>query len=472
MPQYLSPGVYVEEVPSSVKPIMGVGTTTAAFLGAFRGPIDIPIQNPDFDPTKPDPGAPSITVKFPPAVDDAGVKAASDAASDAEKAARDKPGDAALGAAARKARAVAAQAIGDRDVTAKMVAKVAKPGELKLCTSFSDFKRFFGDFSLDKGQNALAHGVYAFFNNGGTRCFVMRVNDATDLQNPESLVPLEAIDEIAMVVAPSIFDEVIQENLISHCENMGDRFAILDSVPDVDQPTRDNIQVIKDGAPHPRNTDYAALYFPWIKVFDIATKISKPDDPANGEIFVGPSGHVAGIFARVDNERGVHKAPANETVRGALGVKYAIGKPVQDGLNPSGINCIRDMNGDIRVWGARTIGGDANLDFKYISVRRLFLFLRKSIDHGTQWVVFEPNDMALWAKIERNVTAFLTVVWHDGALFGNTAADAFYVKCDAETNPPEIRDMGRVVTEIGVAVVKPAEFVIFRISQWAGPKNT
>ena len=141
MPQYLSPGVYVEEVPSSVKPIMGVGTTTAAFLGAFRGPIDIPIPNPDFDPTKPDPGAPSITVKFPPAVDDAGVKAASDAASDAEKAARDKPGDAALGAAARKARAVAAQAIGDRDVTAKMIAKVAKPGELKLCTSFSDFKR-------------------------------------------------------------------------------------------------------------------------------------------------------------------------------------------------------------------------------------------------------------------------------------------------------------------------------------------
>lgn len=148
-----------------------------------------------------------------------------------------------------------------------------------------------------------------------------------------------------------------------------------------------------------------------------------------------------------------------------------MGKAIQDGLNPSGINCIRNLNGNIRVWGARTIGGDANGDWNYINVRRLFLYLRESIDEGTQWVVFEPNDPSLWAKITRNITAFLTNVWRDGALLGNTPQEAFYVKCDAETNPPEVRELGRVVTEIGVAVVKPAEFVIFKVSQWSGPQS-
>jgi hypothetical protein len=178
---------------------------------------------------------------------------------------------------------------------------------------------------------------------------------------------------------------------------------------------------------------------------------------------------MAGIYSRVDTQRGVHKAPANEVIRGAVGVESRLSKADQDGLNPDGINVIRAFNGNITVWGARTLGGDANTEWKYINVRRLFLFLRESIDEGTQWVVFEPNTPDLWAKITRNVTAFLTVVWRDGALFGSTPQEAFYVKCDAETNPPEIRDLGQVITEIGVAVVKPAEFVIFRISQWAGP---
>ncbi len=135
----------------------------------------------------------------------------------------------------------------------------------------------------------------------------------------------------------------------------------------------------------------------------------------------------------------------------------------------SGLLCIRNLNGNIRVWGARTIGGDDNAEFKYINVRRLLLFLRKSIEQGTQWVVFEPNDQGLWAKITRNVTAFLTTVWRAGALFGTTPQEAFYVRCNAETNPSDVREQGQVVTEIGVAIVKPAEFVVFRISQWAGP---
>jgi hypothetical protein len=180
---------------------------------------------------------------------------------------------------------------------------------------------------------------------------------------------------------------------------------------------------------------------------------------------------MAGIYARVDEQRGVHKAPANEAVLGALNVKYYVGKPKQELLNPQGVNVIRNMNGNITVWGARTIGGDRNGEWKYVNVRRFFLFLAESIDEGTQWVVFEPNDQALWGKIRRNVGAFLTNVWRSGALFGSTPEEAFYVKCDEELNPPEVRDVGQVITEIGVAIVRPAEFVIFRITQSTGQRR-
>ena len=138
------------------------------------------------------------------------------------------------------------------------------------------------------------------------------------------------------------------------------------------------------------------------------------------------------------------------------------------GLNPQGVNCIRNINGNITVYGGRTVGGDRNGEWKYVNVRRVILFLKESIDEGTQWVVFEPNDPALWAKIRLNVGAFLTRVWRSGALFGSTPQEAFYVKCDDETNPPEVRDVGQVVVEVGVAIVRPAEFVIFRVTQWAG----
>ncbi len=149
-------------------------------------------------------------------------------------------------------------------------------------------------------------------------------------------------------------------------------------------------------------------------------------------------------------------------------MQYSLSRNEQNGLNPGGINAIRNLNGNIRVWGARTLGGDANGETKYVNVRRLLIFLRESIDRGTQFVVFEPNAQPLWKKIIRSVTAFLTNVWRDGALFGVTPEQAFYVKCDETTNPPEVRDLGQVVTEIGVAIVRPAEFVIFRITQISG----
>jgi uncharacterized protein len=465
MPQYLSPGVYVEEIPSSVKPIVGVSTTTAAFVGFYPDDIDIPAPNPDWDPNSNDPKIkdPAIHYHFHPVTDDDN-RAADDAeraARAAEAAGRATPSDRSLAATARQRRSDAFFAARQRD----MNKAAAKSGEVKLCTTFADFRRYFGDFSNNRDQNNLAHGVYGFFDNGGSRCYVLRYSALDMLQGADGLTPLEAVDEISMVAAPGITDDVVQENIIDHCENMSDRFAILDPPEAVqdDQLTKENIQG------KVRDSDYAAYYFPQIQVFDMPTKLKDPNNPDNkGLIWIGPSGHIAGVYARVDNTRGVHKAPANEVIRGALDLRYLISKNIQDGLNPGGINAIRNLNGDIRIWGARTVGGDLNTDFKYINVRRLFIFLRKSIDQGTQWVVFEPNDRNLWAKIALNVTAFLTNVWHDGALFGSTAAEAFYVKCDDETNPPEVRDIGQVVTEIGVAPVEPAEFVIFRITQWTG----
>jgi phage tail sheath protein FI len=167
----------------------------------------------------------------------------------------------------------------------------------------------------------------------------------------------------------------------------------------------------------------------------------------------------------------VHKAPANEQIRGIVGLDYRLSKADQDGLNPKGINIIREMNGSIRVWGARTLEGTDSSEWKYVSVRRLLLFIEESIDESTQWVVFEPNNRNLWAKIRLNVTSFLTNIWRDGALFGSTPEEAFFVHCDDNNNPPELRNLGQVVIDIGVAVTKPAEFVIFRISQWDGPSN-
>jgi phage tail sheath protein FI len=488
MPEYLSPGVYVEEVPSAVKPIAGVSTSTAAFVGVVPDQLTIVEENPSYDPTQPttkedgadgtmakSPNPPYVTWTFP--YEKAKWQAAKSKL-DGLTEHNSRPPRPKKGADPREYRK-AQEDFSQAD--ARMSAgEIAKKGQPILCTSFTDFKKSFGDFStnglpadsLPAGapapegfQNQLAHAVFGFFNNGGTRCWVMRQPTLKDLQDPDALAPFEAIDEISLVAAPGVVDPagIVQSNIIDHCETLADRFAILDSPRNPADFTEDAIKV------PPRNTNFGALYFPWIKVFDIVTARLQPD--SDGEIFVPPSGHMAGIYSRVDHERGVHKAPANEVVRGAMGVEPHLSKAQQDGLNPYGICCIRFINEGILVWGARTIGGDANADLKYINVRRTLLFIEKSIDHGTQWVVFEPNDRSLWAKIVLNVSAFLTTVWRDGALFGSTPQEAFYVKCDDETNPPENRDLGQVTTEIGVAIVRPAEFVVFRISQWAGPRG-
>ncbi|RME75318.1 MAG: phage tail sheath family protein [Planctomycetota bacterium] len=344
-------------------------------------------------------------------------------------------------------------------------------------TNWSQYVNTFGDF---RDSDYLAHAVYGFFNNGGSRCFVCNVGSAAgsgggkdekgapakpgasskDLakmfigedKGPgkrTGLKTFEDVDDINIVCAPGVTDPAVVDAILTHCEVRKDRFAILDSPETIDGGV--------DKLPKPRDSKYGAYYFPWIEVYD----------PEKGNIFVPPSGHMAGIYARVDAERGVHKAPANEIVRGALGLRYSISRGEQDILNPKGINCIRDFSRrgrGIRVWGARTLSSDAS--WRYINVRRLFIMIEQSIEIGTQWVVFEPNDHTLWKKITRDIRAFLYRIWRTGALFGKTPEEAFYVKCDEETNPPEVIDAGQVITEIGICPVKPAEFVIFRIGQW------
>ena len=247
----------------------------------------------------------------------------------------------------------------------------------------------------------------------------------------------------------------VQTAMISHCEQQANRMAILDSPPGM------SVQQIKEWRSDTAMYDsaFATLYYPWIR---IANPIPTSGDD---EILVPPSGHLAGLWARTDDSRGVWKAPANDTIRGVLSLERDITMAEQGLLNPIGINCIRPFGTrGIRVWGARTLSSDT--DWRYINVRRLFNMIETAIMQGTQWAVFEPNDLNLWEGVKRTLNAFLRGLWRDGALFGATPEQAFFVKCDAETNPPDSIDEGKLVVEVGIAPVKPAEFVIFRISQF------
>lgn len=265
------------------------------------------------------------------------------------------------------------------------------------------------------------------------------------------IVALEDIDEVAICAVPGVWSGTVESALVTHCEQLKDRFAILDPQDGLDI---EGIQTFRE----PFDTKYAALYYPWLVVNDPSTNLF---------VEAPPSGHLAGIYARTDNERGVHKAPANAVIRGIRltdGLAQDVTKRQQDVLNPKGINALRFFPGlGQRVWGARTLSSDTS--WKYINVRRLFLFLEESIDEGTQWVVFEPNDESLWALVRQTVANFLTTVWRSGALAGTTADEAFFVSCDRSTMTDDDIANGRLICVIGVAPVFPAEFVIFRIQQ-------
>lgn len=277
--------------------------------------------------------------------------------------------------------------------------------------------------------------------------------DGEKISEYSGLRGFKKIDEISIICAPDENDiDTLTDKIVDHCEDpdLKDRFAILQSALD-DTPAKIGTELRP-----PRDSKYAAFYYPWIKIYDPRTKRDK---------LIPPGGHIAGIYARSDVERGVHKAPANEIVRGARALQFSLGKREQDILNPIGVNVIRSFTGrGIRVWGARTTSSDPL--WKYVNIRRLFLFLEESIDEGTQWVVFEPNNEQLWARVKQTITQFLTTVWRTGALMGTTAEEAFFVKCDRTTMTQDDIDNGRLIVLIGVAPTKPAEFVIFRIAQW------
>lgn len=372
-----TPGVYVEESLSVSRPITGVGTTIAGFIGVA--------PTPPKDPS-PSPNASTETNKVVP------------------------------------------QAV----------------------NNWGEFKKKFPNNQTD--TDVLANAVFGFFYNGGNFCWVAGVADLSkDYQT--ALNAFKAIDEISLVAVPLplVTDantrKQINDAVLEHCKDMKDRFAILDGVYVEGKLDESSIY---GGT----KSKYGAVYLPYLDV----------DGKGN---YMPPSGYLAGVYARVDTERGIHKAPANEMIRGIQGVQVAIDKFQQGDLNDKKINVIRLFNGNVTVWGARTI----NENLEYINVRRTLIYLSESIDKGTQWAIFEPNTPALWQKIIRNVSDFLLVQWRSGALFGNTPQEAFYVKCDAETNPPELREQGQLNAEVAVSIVKPAEFVVFTISQTTLPSR-
>ena len=420
MPSYRAPGVYVEEVPGGTRPFGRVGTSSAGFVGVAPG--------------------------------------------------KDAP----------------------RDVVVPV----------------DNWTQFVRDFVGDATAGThLSTAVYGFFANGGSRAYVVNVGHGGSLtgtaKKPTGLTLLEAVDDVAIVAAPGFTDPASYDALISHCQHelRQDRVAILDTVEEVDDVGRLTEVATVSASPASSSTGdgsdssttgsgsgsagpgsgssgstssgglrppmspgrYAALYYPWLVV----------NDPVSGgQTTAPPSGHLAGVWARTDATRGVHKAPANTTIAGALGLVRPVSKGEQEVLNPAGINCIRFFPGEgILVWGARTLAPEAS-EFRYINVRRLTNMIKETVLKNTRWAVFEPNHHPLWAALRRDVTAFLTNVWRDGALVGQTPQEAFFVKCDAETNPPEVRDEGRVVTLIGIAPVKPAEFVVFQLSQSADLATT
>ncbi len=350
----------------------------------------------------------------------------------------------------------------------------------------------------------LDWGVYAFFANGGAKCYIVSVKNIEDNSSrvealktelakakdkekdaiskkiadisrtniTKELIGIDGgpnkrtglkcfkdISEIAILVAPGITTPAVQQEILSYVE-AANIFTILDAPKRLDDLKESGLSGDLNGLSGLSAkcaSKQAALYFPWIKTYD---------ESIDGNIEIAPSGFLAGIYARVDNARGVHKAPANESVRLATGLAYTLNDSEQESLNMNGINIIRDFSDKgIVVWGARTTVSMIDPEWRYINVRRLFNMIERTIEIGTQWAVFEPNDAKLWIALKRNTVAFLSRLYRAGALAGANKDEAFFVKCDASTNSQENIDAGIVTVEIGIAPVKPAEFIVFKISQ-------
>ncbi|MGH3903001.1 MAG: phage tail sheath family protein [Pseudonocardiaceae bacterium] len=512
MPTYLSPGVYVEEVEAGSRPIEGVGTAVAAFVGlAAQGPFNTPTLVTNWNQFSQTFGefiegsylAHSVYGYF---LNGGGacyivrIGTDGDGAADGKRSgARKKELPAGSQATLGGYRVSALEGVaGTPNITVQVSdsgADDAPDGSFKLVVKRGNkVEETFDPVTAARGKDNVVTVVterskLIRIEEVATGAALAKPDKTSVTLQPAAPPPpvpaqlgaddyvgdvaqrtgfggLEAVDEITMLAVPDLMSayqqgvidaegvQAVQIAMIAHCELMGDRMAILDPLPGL------NPQQIKEWRVDTAGYDskYAALYYPWPKVFDPSTGTN---------IHVPPSGHMAGIWARNDDTRGVHKAPANEVIRGAIALETQITKAEHDLLNPVGVNCLRAFPGrGLRVWGARTLSSDPA--WRYLNVRRLFNYLEESILDGTQWVVFEPNDDALWARIRRTIGAFLVMEWRKGSLFGLTPDEAFYIKCDRETNPAEGIDAGQVVCEVGVAPVKPAEFVIFRLAQFSG----
>jgi phage tail sheath protein FI len=513
VPTYLSPGVYVEEVPAGSRPIEGVGTAVAAFVGfAEQGPFNEPRLVTNWNQFTQTFGgfidggylAPAVYGYFANGGGTAYVVRVGQDGAGGRNGSSSKGKEASTGSRQGIIGGYRVTEVGGGNARGDLVVEVQPPSEAE-----GDGGPAEDAFTLVVKRGSKVEETFAnVTSRAGKDNVVTTVQQNSKLINIEelgspvtapapgsvTLTPapaaptaparistddyvgnvadrtgfsgLEAVDDVTMIAVPDLMSayqrgaidldavQAVQNAMITHCELMGDRMAILDPPPGLSPQQVKEWRMDKAGY----DSKYAALYYPWFTAFDPLTGTNVP---------VPPSGHMAGVWARNDDSRGVHKAPANEVVRGAIGLATQLTKNEHDTLNPIGINCIRAFAGrGIRVWGARTLSSEA--EWRYLNVRRLFNYLEESILNGTQWVVFEPNDDALWARIRRTISAFLVNEWRKGALFGLTPDEAFYVKCDRETNPAEGIDAGQVVCEVGVAPVKPAEFVVFRLAQFSG----
>jgi hypothetical protein len=325
--------------------------------------------------------------------------------------------------------------------------------QAKLLKLWPQFEQFFGQPS---SGSYLAHAVRGFFENGGRLCYVVPLQNNQKEALKQGLAAIEPLNTIDLVCAPDIMqspesDRVeMQKLVLEHCNKMGDRFAILDSLPQ--KATISEILEQRNQLQSYKDANNGALYFPWIKVV------------SNGD-WIPPCGHIAGIYAQSDRALGFPQTPANYPLEGVLALTVNLSHNDLNKLNPEeqlGINCLRVLKGrGIRIWGGRTLS--QNPDWRYINVRRLFLTVHRWIERNLADVAFELNDSRLWIRIERELTTYLQSLFQKGALKGNTPQEAFYIKCDGEINPPEMRDAGTVVTEIGLAPTIPNEFIVVRL---------
>jgi len=502
VPSYLSPGVYIEEVPAGTRPIAGVGTAIAGFVGfAPQGPYHEPVlitnwqqytttfgdMVEDFALGKAvysflnNGGGRAYIVRIPAGGDGGGAPVAEISTKADKKIGALRVQAIESGATGIAIEVKAAETAEGEEQQFKLTVKqdgkevesftgTAGKGKGNLATAVNQKSKVVRIEVLDAPAELVASGL-----GEGSVTLAAPANLPANVE-PAALIGdsakrtgfavFETLEEITMILAPDVvtahakglisLDDVkaIQTGMITHAELMGNRMVILDT------PTGMNAQTAADWRQNVTGFDskFAVMYWPWIDMFD----------PTVGKnVAFPPSGHLAGVWSRNDDTRGVFKAPANEIVLGAVGVEYPVTRGEMDMLNPMGVNSIKSFPGrGIRVWGARTLSSDA--EWRYVNVRRYFNYLEESILQGTQWCVFEPNDERLWGRIRRTITAFLVNEWRSGALFGSSPNEAFFVKCDGENNTAESIDLGMVIVEIGVAPVKPAEFVIFRLSQFSG----